>query len=122
MLVRLIFGALLGAILGGIVAAALVKGLGILAFGAMLAYVAAAITGVLAGLFTGKPIWTAGGKIEAGLKAFFGALLATGACSRSANGSTCPSTSALLVLGLASSAPFQRLHCRSLRACSARSS
>jgi hypothetical protein len=34
---------------------------------------------VLTGLVAGKPIWAADGKIEAGLKAFFGALLSLGA-------------------------------------------
>jgi hypothetical protein len=33
---------------------------------------------VLTGLVAGKPIWASGAKIEAGLKAFFGALLAAG--------------------------------------------
>jgi hypothetical protein len=47
--------------------------------GAVFAYLAAVVTGVLTGLVAGKPIWAADGKIEAGLKAFFGALLALGA-------------------------------------------
>ena len=34
--------------------------------------------GVLTGLIAGKPIWAKGGGIEAGIKAFFGALLAAG--------------------------------------------
>ena len=46
--------------------------------GAVLAYVAAALTGVLTGLVAGKPIWASGAKIEAGLKAVFGALLGAG--------------------------------------------
>lgn len=79
MLGRLIVGALIGVILGAAVAALLVKGLGIIATGAILAYVSAAVVGLLTGLFAGKPIWAAGGQIEAGLKAFFGALLAAGA-------------------------------------------
>jgi hypothetical protein len=36
------------------------------------------VTGVLTGLVAGKPIWASGAKIEAGLKAFFGGLLAAG--------------------------------------------
>jgi len=79
MLGRLIVGALIGLVIGAALAAALVKGLGMVAFGAVLAYVLAAIVGVLTGLFAGKPIWAAGGQIEAGLKAFAGALLAAGA-------------------------------------------
>ena len=82
MLKRLIVGLLLGTIVGAVVAAVLVQGLGMWSFavsGAVFAYLAAAVTGVLTGLVAGKPIWAADGKIEAGLKAFFGALLALGA-------------------------------------------
>jgi hypothetical protein len=84
MLRRLLLGLILGAIVGGLAAAALVAGpLHMALFaadtgGAILAYAAAAITGVLTGLVAGKPIWASGAKIEAGLKAFFGALLAAG--------------------------------------------
>jgi hypothetical protein len=42
------------------------------------AYLAAALVGALVGLIAGKPIWAAGGRIEAGLKAGFGAILAIG--------------------------------------------
>jgi hypothetical protein len=79
MLKRLIVGLLLGAIVGGVVAAVLVQGLGMMTFSPVFAYLAAAVTGVLTGLVAGKPIWSADGKIEAGLKAFFGALLSLGA-------------------------------------------
>lgn len=84
MLKRLLVGLVLGAIIGAVVAAALVQGLGMVAFsasslGAVAAYLAAAVVGVLTGLVAGKPIWSADGKIEAGLKAFFGTLLALGA-------------------------------------------
>jgi hypothetical protein len=82
MLKRLIVGLLLGTVVGAVVAAVLVQGLGMWSFavsGAVFAYLAAAVTGVLTGLVAGKPIWSADGKIEAGLKAFFGALLALGA-------------------------------------------
>lgn len=80
MVKRLVVGLVLGAVLGAVVAAVLVQGLGIVAFAApVVAYLAAAVTGVLAGLVAGKPIWAADGKIEAGLKAFFGALLSLGA-------------------------------------------
>jgi hypothetical protein len=83
MLRRLLIGLILGVIVGGLAAAALVAGLHIPLFaadagGTALAYVAAAVTGVLTGLVAGKPIWASGAKIEAGLKAFFGALLAAG--------------------------------------------
>jgi hypothetical protein len=81
MLKRLLFGLVLGLVLGGVVAAVLVQGLGIESFAgvAVYAYLSAAVTGVLAGLVAGKPIWSGDGKIEAGLKAFFGGLLALGA-------------------------------------------
>jgi hypothetical protein len=81
MLKRLIIGLILGVVIGGVVAAVLVQGLG-WASGfpyPVLAYLAAAATGVITGLVAGKPIWSADGKIEAGLKAFFGALLGLGA-------------------------------------------
>lgn len=82
MLRRLLLGLVIGLLTGGLVAAGLVAGLHMATFtgtgGAVLAYLAAALTGVLTGLVAGKPIWATGGKIEAGLKAFFGALLAAG--------------------------------------------
>ncbi len=83
MLRRLLIGLFLGVIVGGLAAAALVAGLHIPLFaadtgGTVLAYLAAAVTGVLTGLVAGKPIWASGAKIEAGLKAFFGALIAAG--------------------------------------------
>lgn len=80
MVKRLVVGLVIGAVLGAVVAAVLVQGLGIAFFTSpVVAYLAAAVTGVLAGLVAGKPIWAADGKIEAGLKAFFGALLSIGA-------------------------------------------
>lgn len=82
MLRRLLLGLVIGLLMGGLVAAGLVAGLHITSFagggGAILAYLTAALTGVLTGLVAGKPIWATGAKIEAGLKAFFGALLAAG--------------------------------------------
>src|SRR6202142_344880 len=82
MLRRLLIGLVLGLVVGGLVAAGLVAGLGVPTFssagGALLAYVVSAVTGVLAGLVAGKPIWASGAKVEAGLKAFFGALIGAG--------------------------------------------
>src|ERR1700752_3726591 len=83
MLRRLLVGLVLGFIVGGLVAAGMVAGLHIVDFafitgGAALAYLAAAVTGVLTGLVAGKPIWASGAKVEAGLKAFFGALIGVG--------------------------------------------
>src|SRR6476619_553024 len=79
MLKRLIVGLILGTVIGAVVAAVLVQGLGMALFtNAVFAYLAAAATGVITGLVAGKPIWAADGKIEAGLKAFFGILLGLG--------------------------------------------
>lgn len=79
MLTRLLIGLVLGTVIGGVVAAVLVQGLGIPVFtNPFFAYLAAAATGVLTGLVAGKPIWSAEGRIEAGLKAFFGLLLSLG--------------------------------------------
>ncbi len=83
MLKRLLFGLIVGLIVGGLLAAAVIKGLGMVAFtgtgGTVLAYVFAAVTGVLVGLVAGKPIWVSGGQIEAGLKAIVGAGVAAAA-------------------------------------------
>ena len=79
MLKRLIVGLVLGLVIGAVIAAVLVQGLGWTTFGnPAFAYLAAAATGALAGLVAGKPIWSADGRIEAGLKAFFGVLLSLG--------------------------------------------
>jgi hypothetical protein len=80
MLRRLLVGLVVGAVVGVAAAAALVSGLQMLAFagsfGALVAYGASAATGAVTGLVAGKPIWASDAKVEAGLKAFFGALLA----------------------------------------------
>jgi hypothetical protein len=77
MLVRLLIGIVKGLLVGGLVGFGLAK-LGFAAPGAVIAYAAAALTGVLVGLIAGKPIWAKDAKIEAGMKAFFGALLGAG--------------------------------------------
>jgi hypothetical protein len=83
MLRRLFIGLALGLAVGGLLAAGLIAGLKVPAFdgagGVALAYAAAAVAGVLTGLVAGKPIWAPSAKVEAGLKAFFGALLGAGA-------------------------------------------
>jgi len=83
MLRRLLIGLALGLAVGGLLAAGLIAGLKVAAFegagGVALAYAAAAVAGVLTGLVAGKPIWAPSAKVEAGLKAFFGALLGAGA-------------------------------------------
>jgi hypothetical protein len=83
MLKRFFVGLLIGILLGGAMAAALVKGLHVLNFGdtgggVLLAYVTALVTGAVVALVAGKPIWAKGAWIEVGLKAFFGSLLAAG--------------------------------------------
>lgn len=77
MLGRLLIGIVKGLIVGGLVGFGLAK-LGLAAPGAVVAYLAAAVVGVLVGLIAGKPIWAKDAKIEAGAKAFVGALLGAG--------------------------------------------
>jgi hypothetical protein len=81
MLRRLILGLVIGFVVGAVLAFGLVRlGEGTFAgsAGDMLAYLSAATAGALTGLVAGKPIWASGARIEAGLKALFGALLAAG--------------------------------------------
>jgi hypothetical protein len=83
MLKRLFVGIFIGVLMGGLAAAALIKGLGVLSFatatmGTGLAYIAALAVGACIALIAGKPIWAKGAWIEVGLKAFFGSLLAAG--------------------------------------------
>jgi hypothetical protein len=77
MLRRLIIGIIKGLLVGGLLGFGLAK-LGFVAPGAVMAYLGAAVAGVLVGLVAGKPIWAKDAKIEAGMKAFVGALLAAG--------------------------------------------
>ncbi len=77
MLGRLLIGIVKGILLGALLGLGLVK-LGMAMPFAIVAYLAAAVTGVLIGLIAGKPIWAKDAKIEAGTKAFVGALLSLG--------------------------------------------
>jgi hypothetical protein len=77
MLGRLLIGIVKGLLVGGLIGFGLAK-LGFAAPMAIIAYLAAALTGVLIGLIAGKPIWAKDAKIEAGMKAFVGALLGAG--------------------------------------------
>ena len=77
MLGRLIVGILKGLIVGGLIGFGLVK-LGYAVPPAVIAYIAASVAGVVIGLIAGKPIWAPDAKIEAGMKAFVGALLGAG--------------------------------------------
>ncbi len=79
LLKRALVGLFEGAVVGGLLGAALVFGLGMPVFAAWLAYVAAAVTGSLTGLVAGKRIWEPGARIEAGLKAGVGAVIGVGA-------------------------------------------
>lgn len=75
---RALVGLLKGLVLGGLLAIVLVKGLGVVTFGAWLAYPLAVVVGVITGLVAGKPIWAQDARIEAGLKAVVGAIVAGG--------------------------------------------
>lgn len=77
MLKRLLVGLVLGVVIGGLVGFGLFQLWGG-AMAGVLGYAFAAATGVLVGLVAGKPIWAKGAQIEAGLKAFVGALLSMG--------------------------------------------
>ena len=74
-LIRLFLGLLKGVIVGGLAGFALAK-LGFVVPGAVVAYGAAALVGVLVACIAGKPIWAKGARIEVGMKALVGALLA----------------------------------------------
>jgi hypothetical protein len=76
---RLLFGLIKGLMVGGVLGALLVFGLGMPTMAAGLAYVAALVAGALTGLVAGKPIWVKDARIEAGLKAAAGAVMATAA-------------------------------------------
>lgn len=77
MILRLLFGLVKGVIVGGLVGFIFAK-IGIVAPGALWAFLGAAISGAAVGLVAGKPIWAPGAKIEAGMKALVGALLGAG--------------------------------------------
>lgn len=77
MLKRLIVGLVIGILVGGLAGYGLFQVLPTAMAGA-LGYAFAAATGVLVGLVAGKPIWAPEARIEAGLKAVVGALLAMG--------------------------------------------
>jgi ABC-type xylose transport system permease subunit len=79
MLKRLIVGAIEGLVLGSLAAVVAIKLLGMTSFAGVIAYLMAVVVGLLTGLVAGKPIWAREAKIEAGLKAFVGAVLAAGA-------------------------------------------
>lgn len=73
MALRLLVGMLKGLVLGGLVGYGLTAG-GLTA--GWLAYVAAAVVGMLVALIAGKPIWAKDARIEVGMKVAAGAVLA----------------------------------------------
>lgn len=77
MLGRLLIGIVKGLMVGALLGFGLVK-LGLPMPGALVAYLAAAVVGIVTGLVAGKPIWAKDAKIEAGSKAVVGALLSLG--------------------------------------------
>jgi hypothetical protein len=73
--VRLLLGLVKGLILGGLIGYGLAAaGFGVPA--AIIAYPAAAVTGMVVALIAGKPIWAKGARIEVGMKATAGAIFA----------------------------------------------
>lgn len=74
---RLVLGLLKGLLLGGLVGYALAAA-GLAAPSAWIAYPAAAVVGVLIATVAGKPIWAKDARIEVGMKAAAGAILAPG--------------------------------------------
>ncbi len=78
MLKRLVVGLLIGIVVGAGLGYGLLQLLGDDPMSGALGYAFAAGTGVLVGLVAGKPIWSKGALVEAGLKAVVGAALACG--------------------------------------------
>lgn len=76
MIGRTLMGLVTGLLFGGVIAAGLVFGLGWASLPFWMMAIAMVLTGALVGLVAGKPIWAEGARIEAGLKAGFGAVLA----------------------------------------------
>ncbi len=76
MLKRLLTGLAKGLLIGALLAFVALRGLGMAAFpNVAVAYLAAAVAGVVTGLVAGRPIWAREAKIEAGLKSVAGAVL-----------------------------------------------
>jgi hypothetical protein len=74
---RLVIGLLKGLVIGALVGYGLAAA-GLAVPGAAIAYPVAAIVGILVALIAGKPIWAKDARIEVGMKAAAGALLAPG--------------------------------------------
>ncbi|MCA9630890.1 MAG: hypothetical protein KC766_24660 [Myxococcales bacterium] len=76
MIGRFLLGLIKGVVVGAVVAVVLVKGLGIVTWGAVVAYVAAVVTGLLTALVSGKAIWVRDAGVENAIKAVAGVLIA----------------------------------------------
>ena len=74
---RLVLGLLKGILLGGLVGYALAVA-GLAAPGALIAYPLAAVVGMAIATVAGKPIWAKDARIEVGMKAAAGAIVAPG--------------------------------------------
>jgi hypothetical protein len=72
MLTRFFLGLIKGALAGGLVALALVKGFGVVSWGGTLAYLTAMGLGVLTALVSGNAIWRRGAGVENAIKAVAG--------------------------------------------------
>jgi hypothetical protein len=75
MLSRAVLGLLKGCLLGVALSSALVFGLGVAVWPVWLSYLGMTLTGVVAGLTLGKPMWAKGALVEASLKAVVGAVV-----------------------------------------------
>ncbi len=75
MIGRFILGLIKGVLVGVVIAAVLVKGLGIVTWGAPLAYGAAIVTGLLTALISGKAIWVRGAGVENAIKSVAAVLI-----------------------------------------------
>lgn len=76
MLTRFGMGLIKGLLVGGLLLAALVFGGGFATVPVWVGYLLTIVAGALTGLVAGKPIWQGDARIEAGLKAVAGAVLA----------------------------------------------
>jgi len=79
MLRRLLLGLVEGIVIGAALVAAVSRGLGLVAPGALVLALLAAATGFLVGLVAGRPIWSPDAKTEAFLKAVAGSIVGFGA-------------------------------------------
>ena len=77
-MLRFLWSLVLTGLVGGGFAALAANTFGLPSPGPFIAYSVAVVIGVIMGLFTGTPVWVKGARIEAGLKAVFGAFASAG--------------------------------------------